>query len=94
MDRIINFMVLAVTMVVVGAWMALAIVTMTVYETSGRPARRARCDWEFTTRLIVNGDWPDKSHRKLVSGRVVVVITRDVVLTVGTRNGGHRSGQT
>ena len=44
MDRIINFMVLAVTMVVVGAWMSLAIVTMTVYETSGRPARRTRYD--------------------------------------------------
>ena len=44
MDRIINFMVLAVTMVVADAWVALAIVTMTVYETSGRPARRARYD--------------------------------------------------
>ena len=44
MDRVINFMVFAVTMVVVGALMALAIVTMTVNETSGRPARRAIYD--------------------------------------------------
>ena len=44
MDRIITFMVLVVTMVVVVAFMALALVTITVNETSGRTARIARCD--------------------------------------------------
>ena len=42
MDGIITLMVPVVTMMVVGALMVLAIVTVTVNETSGRTARRAR----------------------------------------------------
>ena len=102
-------MVFVVTMVVAVALMALAVVTITVRETSGRTAGVTRGSCEFPAQLTVSGIWPDKSPRKLVSGRMmagVVVVTSDVVLSVSgpvvtavmmvrhcTRSVGHWSGK-
>ena len=108
MDGTVTFVVLGVTMTAVVAMMALVTITTTVNST-GRTARIARCECVFVVRLSVSVVRPDRSHRKLVSGRIiveVVVVTLVVVLTVsvpvvivemmvgyGARDVGHRSGK-